>query len=88
MGGGDQGPRPSILCVSLDRLHVTLDVKSPRRDPTFEFRLKFGPLFGHAHGIVSFVVQQQGGGLDEALHQEDFFHGRLPRFQGVPQVLP
>lgn len=54
-------------------MQVLLDVQTPCRGPAGKFGLKFRPLFGHANRILAFMVEQQGSGLDEPLHEKHFF---------------
>ena len=84
MVGGDEVPCASIPRIDFDGVQVPLDVQAPCRGPAGKFGLKFRPLFGHANRILTFVMEQQGGGLDESLHQKHFFTRCFFGLQGVP----
>lgn len=88
MMGCDEVPGASVPRIGFDGMQVTLNVQTPRRRPTGKFGLKFGPLFRNANCILTFMVEQQGGGLDEPLYQKHLFNGCLSGLQSVPKVLP
>lgn len=88
MVGSDEVPRGSVPRIGFDGMQVPLDVQTPCRGPAGKFGLKFRPLFGHANRILTFVMEQQGGGLDESLHEKHFFTRCISGLQSVPKVLP
>ena len=72
MLAGREMPRAVVLCIGLNHGEVGCDVEAPCCGPPFELGLQFRPLFLDATNVSTLVVEEQGCGLDEALHKQNF----------------
>ena len=68
-----QGPLAAVRRIGFNGLEMAVDIQTPSDGPTFEFWSEFRPLFFHPRHVSTLVVKQQGSGLDEPLHQQNFF---------------